>query len=309
MIYLSYAKVVIYMYTKNYKIGVYSIMKQIKKSMFCGLALILAGSSFTGCVTTVGTQEKSDVSYLYVNTRDCGYGDGYLKALEPIFEARYANESFAEGKTGVDLVVATSANLAGTQYRDTIANSTYNVSVLEGMYYFDYLAGKSLYDMTNIVKNKQLQDGSGTIESKLFDDQKEALTVDNGKYYALPVFTGISGLTYDADLLENNFLYFADKDGLKPTATSSYTGKAYTGRGFDATGAEKKSPGPDGKYDTYDDGLPITKEDWNRLLTQLTRNKRADSIESKSEIPFDRKAGQGRTRPVTCSAFLLNNGR
>lgn len=244
-------------------------MKKFQKTMSGCLAIALLSGCFGGCVKQVGVQEKSDISYLYVNTRDCGYGDGYLKALEPIFEERYAQTSFAEGKTGVDLVVATSANLAGVQYRDTMANSTYNVSVFEGMYYFDYLAGNYLYDITKIVKNEQLADGTGTIENKLFDDQKAALTADNGKYYVLPVFAGISGITYDADLFEDNFLYFADADGVKPTGNSSYTGAPYTGRGIDATGMAKRSPGPDGKYNTYDDGLPSSYEEFFWLLDTM----------------------------------------
>jgi hypothetical protein len=59
------------------------------------------------------------------------------------------------------------------------------------MYYFDFLASDLLYALTNITK-ATLEDGT-TIEGKLFDDQKDALTVKDDKYYALPTFAAFTG--------------------------------------------------------------------------------------------------------------------
>ena len=272
-------------------------MKKLQKTMSACLAMALSVSGFAACgVQEVGVVEKDDVSYLYVNTRDDGFGVRWLKAIETEFEAAYANESFAEGKTGVDLVISASANLTGGEYINNIASSNFNVSFVAGLYYFDYLAKDLLYDLTDVVK-AELPDGSGTIENKLFDDQVETFSAVGGKYYSLPSFVSFPGVTYDAQLFEDNFLYFADEGGVMPVGNSSYTGTTYTGRGIDATGAAKRSPGPDGKYDSYDDGLPSSYEEYFYLL---------DTMVEMSITPF---VWTGRSQHYTNMFFfsLLNS--
>jgi hypothetical protein len=78
-------------------------------------------------------------------------------------------------------------------------------------------------------------------------------------------------LTYNADLLKENSFYFADSLE-SPDDTSSYTGKAYTGRPFVRNERAKKSPGPDGQYDTDDDGLPSSYEEFFYLYDAMLNN-------------------------------------
>ena len=177
------------------------------------LATLLMGSSvFSACDVGVqyAPQEKDDVSYLYVQCSTGGFGSEYLTKLETAFEAKFKDQAnyFAEGKTGVDVVVSESSGANGRDLRTSIANSNQDVVIAAGFFYFDYLANNLLYDLTDITK-ETLEDGT-TIEGKLFDNQKEALTIDNGKYYALPTFAGWGGLTYDAQLFADNCLYFSD---------------------------------------------------------------------------------------------------
>lgn len=240
-----------------------------KRFLAVSLVGLLATSSIAGCggVKYKYSEEKSDISYLYVSTNQGGFGDGFLKALESSFETEYKDAHFAEGKTGVDLVVAQSDNKAPSLFAN-MPNSHDNVQIVEGLYYTEYAANNFVLDLTDVVTS-ELKDGSGTIESKLFDDQKVALTAtEDKKYYALPVFAGFNGMTYDAELFETEGFYFADEGGGKPRTDSSYTGKAYMGRGF-ADEGDKKSPGPDGKYNTYDDGLPSTYEEFFYLCDQM----------------------------------------
>ena len=241
------------------------IMKLRKTAI--GLAALLVAGSFAGCVT-YAPEEKSTVSYLYVDTYSGGLGEQFLKELEKEFEARYAQEHFAEGKTGVDIVTGYTPDTLGATLNTKIKTSTHDIFISEGMYYADFMADNSLYDLTEIVKAD-----NGAIENKLYDDQKTALTAFNDKYYALPTFAGFTGLTFDANLFEENKLFFAETGGNKPSTTSSYTGKAYTGRGFIEAKADQKSVGPDGQRGTVDDGLPSSYEEFFYLLDYMVDEK------------------------------------
>ena len=162
-------------------------------------------------------------------------------------------------------------------FKDAIKSSNHDIHVLEGLNYYDYLENQTILDITDWVK-APLSDGK-TIESKMYDDQKAALSASEGKYYSLPTFSGFTGFTYDARLLRENNLYFADSVefgsasndsvGVYPFEISSYTGTTYTGRGFVPNANAKKSCGPDGQYDTYDDGLPSSYEEFFYLLDQM----------------------------------------
>ncbi len=233
-----------------------------------GLALVVALGCMSGCGVEVAPTEKDNISYLYVSTPSGGFGDEFLNVVAEKFEEKYAETQFADGKTGVDVVVDRSSSNSGGVLLNTIATSSTNVFVVEGMYTTNYVAKNYLYDLSDVVA-ATLDDGK-TIESKMFDDQKTALKAFNDSYYSIPVFAGFNGLTYDKALFADNDLYFADENGFKPYTTSTYTGAAYTGRGFVSPTNTKKSPGPDGKYDSYDDGLPSSYEEFFYMLERMS---------------------------------------
>lgn len=237
------------------------------RKLSVALAALLVAGSFTGCVE-YAPEEKSTISYLYVDTYSGGLGDQFLKELEKEFETRYANTPFAEGKMGVDIVPGYTPDTLGATLQGKIKTSTHEVFISEGMYYADFMADGTLYDLTDIVKANE-----GAIENKLYDDQKSALTAFGNKYYALPTFAGFTGLTFDANLFLENKLFFAETGGNKPSSTSSYTGKAYTGRGFIEAKADQKSVGPDGQRGTVDDGLPSSYEEFFYLLDYMVDEK------------------------------------
>ena len=110
-----------------------------------------------------------------------------------------------------------------------MANASSDVHVVEGLYYTDLLRDKSVLDLTDVVTGT-LSDGK-TIESKFNTEQKKMLKYEN-KYYSIPTFAGISGLTYNADLFKENNLFFAASEESPEDEISSYTGKAYTGALF-----------------------------------------------------------------------------
>lgn len=262
------------------------MMKKLVRFLsLCLCAILLC--PFAACVSC--SDDIVDVdetkSTLYVSTRDAGIGTEWFEALAKGFEEKYADTAFEDGKVGVQVITEANRNNTGTGMLGTIKSSLYSVMMLEQVQYTDYMGGDLLYDISDLVKT-ELSDGSGTIESKLDKYQKDYLTGYNGNYYALPWLSGFTGITYNADLFElydeetnpdGNGLYFADVNGYKPKDNSSYTGSTYTGRGFITADNSKKSPGPDGKYNTFDDGLPSSYEEFFYLC---------DYMAVKGVIPF-----------------------
>lgn len=114
----------------------------------------------------------------------------------------------------------------------------YGFEIVEAMNYADFMANDLLYDITETVK-EDLSDGSGSIYKKMDDNTKKYLEAYNGNIYATPWLSGFEGITHNASLFESKKLYFADEGGITPFTTSSYTNKAYTGRGFVANAEAK----------------------------------------------------------------------
>ena len=91
-------------------------------------------------------------------------------------------------------------------------------------------------------------------------DEEQNYYKSEGAYYALPHHEHQAGLIYDIDLFEQEELYFAENGA---PSESGYTGMAaYTGTG-------NKSAGPDGKYETADDGLPATYDEFYMLCNYM----------------------------------------
>ena len=225
------------------------------------MASVLACGLLAGCNGGVEyePEENATLSYLYVDTAPGGFGSEYLSVVAKAFESANADKSYAEGKMGVKIEVGESATNNDEKFKLGVGSSPSDVHVVEGLYYTDLLSDNSILELTDIVTKDTLADGK-TIESKLNTEQQKVLKY-NGKYYTIPTFAGYTGLTYNADLFKNNNLFFADSTE-SPDATSSYTGKAYTGRPLVRNQNAKKSPGPDGLYKTDDDGLPSSYEEF-----------------------------------------------
>lgn len=268
--------------------------KFIKKISLVLTAAILM-SAFVACGGP-DNPSKSHKSILYVNTRDAGIGSDFLTDFENAFEAKYANTVFEEGKKGVDVMTDANRNNEGRALISNIANSPYSVSIVEAMNYADFMANDLLYDITETVK-EDLSDGSGSIYRKMDDDTKKYLEAYNGNIYATPWLSGFEGITYNASLFESKKLYFADEGGITPFTTSSYTNKAYTGRGFVANAAAKKSCGPDGIYGTSDDGLPSSYEEFFYLL---------DYMVEKGITPMIRMGGNSHYINYLFQSLLVN---
>lgn len=270
-------------------------MNKFAKTIAFILAAATTAFSLTACNNS-NNSSKSTKSILYVNTRDAGIGSDFLEEFKQAFEKKYAETSFETGKMGVDVQTDANRNNEGAALISNIANSMYSVSIVEAMNYADFMPSQLLLDISKTVK-EDLDDGSGSIYSKMDDMTKAYLEAYDGKIYATPWLSGFEGLTYNAELFKSKKFYFADENGLTPFAKSSYTGAAYTGRGFIKADTDKKSCGPDGVYGTYDDGLPSSYEEFFYLM---------DYMVEKGVTPMIRRGGDTHYINYLFQSLLVN---
>ena len=81
-----------------------------RKFIAISMASVLACSLMAGCGgVEYAPEEDANISYLYVDTSDGGFGSEYLSAAAKAFEKEYAEKSYAENKKGVKIEVSTSA--------------------------------------------------------------------------------------------------------------------------------------------------------------------------------------------------------
>lgn len=224
-------------------------MKQkTTKAIALACAMVCMGTTLVAC----GKKDVTDSSktQLYVGNYDGGYGHAWLDQYKADFEALYANESFEEGKMGVEVVVLNDkVSYYGGNLQATMDQSNIDIIFTEGISYYEFInnaGGNLLYDMTSWVQ-ETLPGESKSIEAKLNDQQKDYYSSVDGKYYGLPHFQSFRGLVYDVDLFNEKSLFIK--------ADGSIAGKS--------TDADL-SKGPDGLSGTYDDGMPATYDElWN----------------------------------------------
>ena len=246
------------------------------KRIIALMSVLMIGSmtvtAFSGCG---GGQEIMDSNYdaskayVSVGTYDGGVGRAWLDEAAKRFEKLHENTMFGD-KKGVQVSVDADKVIYGGDYLSK-SSLTKDIYFTEGVNYYTFINAGKAADISDIVTGSLASFGeSVTIESKLDEMLKGYLTAKDGKYYMLPFYDGFYGFVYDVELFEEESFYF-DDDG------------AFIGVNRDADDATRaefeadKSNGPDGKPDTYDDGLPATYEQMMELV---------DQIKFKGYIPF-----------------------
>lgn len=223
-----------------------------KKISIAVIVLLLSQVSlfFGGC----GKKVKYDPTktQLFIHSQEGGFGSEYVREISNAFAEEFKDVSFEEGKTGVEPVIEAHKG----ESLNRLWMTKYDVVFGESVQYYDLaMQGNIFLDISDII-NDILPGEGKSINDKLRPAHKSMIPAIDGKYYALPSYEYFFFLCYDADLFEEKRLYFADN-------------KSNGNDGFILSATDKRSAGPDGEYNTYDDGLPVTIEDFFKLCSYM----------------------------------------
>lgn len=231
-----------------------------------GMLTACGGDSQHGSNGQNGYDEEK--SHLYAFVYDGGWGTEWTEKIKEGFEKEYADYSFEEGKKGVQVHIYKEKKALSADMR-TDTNQIYFTGEID---YNDLASNKLLLPITDFVRAEST-DGSGSIESRMSEYQKDAYTALDGNYYCIPFIEQGNGVTYDADLFDRKGYYLKSKeDGSWAGATEKDISAAYFTKN-----AEEKTVGPDGIRGTYDDGLPSTVTEFKALI---------GTIAAKGDAPF-----------------------
>ena len=229
------------------------------------LALLLGATTIgctligAGCGPQIVEQIDKNKTALIIANYNGGVGETWLDEMVIRFEKAYENVSLEDGKLGIDVVVDHSKDYSGKEIVSTMrADRKNHLFFTQAMDYYTMVNEGFMADITDVVTETVGSD-SKKIESKLSSDKQDFLKKD-GKYYAIPHYELYNGIQYDAGVFASKKLYFSDNFNQDGT------------RAFILNANTKKSCGPDGKYNTYDDGLPSSYEEFYRLIGQMKTN-------------------------------------
>ena len=250
----------------------------VKKLLACVCAAVMC-FAFTACSPVDpnnpdnpgggGNTEKIDTSrtQLYVFNFYGGYGSDWLTAAKARYEELHKDDVYEDGKKGIQIII-TSQKTSIEALTPQILDNRDEIYFTEYAYYYTLKAAGVLGDITEAVTAdlSSYGDSAGsTIEKKLSAEQKAyyGIAETDGKthYYALPHYSGYSGLIYNVELFEDRGYYFIDN----PQVSADSPIEDY----FIYNKDDKRSAGPDGEYNTADDGLPSTYDEFFMLCDYI----------------------------------------
>ena len=246
-------------------------MKLKRCSLILALLIGLGSVALGACNRDGGVTIDTSKTQLCVSYYNGGYGNEWLYSAISRFEAMYADREFepGTGKKGAQIVPMPSKE-TGTTVFNTMRASSAEVFFTEGVYMSDFVNAGMVADITDVVTEDLTAYGeTESIEDKLTDAQRDYFGVtENGEthYYMVPHYQSFRGLVYDVDLFDENRLFIA-KNGAPSEALQE--GGSFSGTYAFTNEAGEKSAGPDGKYETSDDGLPATYEEFYALCDRM----------------------------------------
>ncbi len=238
--------------------------KLAKKFIACVLLASICCASAAGCVgTPVEGSEKIDETrtQIYVFNFNGGYGSDWLAEVKRRYEELHKDDVYEDGKKGVQIYInAKKESIMGNPKK--VLDNRDEIYFTEYSYYYTLLSEGVLGDITSAVTEPLTEYGEArAVADKLSAEQKNYFGVKEGdgiKYYGLPHYAGYSGLIYNIDLFEEEGYYFAAEPS-DNTRDGKFVDKFNT----------KRSAGPDGVEDTFDDGLPATYEEFFLLCDYI----------------------------------------
>lgn len=227
-------------------------------SLFCVTAICMTIIAGCGREAVNPVHEDDNTAgakmQLYVSNYEGGFGKVWLEEAAKRFEELHKDDEFSNGRKGVDIKITSSINgTAGSNFVQGLGNNTNDVFFTEDAFYYDVMAGGYALDITDVVTETL----SGYGENRSVEDKMDQSLVDffktsEGKYYGLPHYETYYGIVYNVDVFDQKGLWIStDGSYIKP-------------------GEGTKANGPDGKPNTYDDGLPATFAEFYALCDYMT---------------------------------------
>ena len=253
-------------------------MKKFTKMLAGVLSVALLTGSLFGC-GPVGPEDIEEIAtdkvQIFVSNYNGGVGKAWLDKVKTDFEEIYKDYTGVEGKKGVQIVPNNHKN-QGDALADDLLNERDEVFFTDASAYYEMVSTNKVLDISSVLTDTNT-DGK-TIESKLTEQQR-AYYKANGSYYALPHYEIFGGLTYNRGLFDSEGFFFAK--GGAPSEYCEYIQQnnenpaPMSGKFTDYKDCEftdlsgELSAGPDGKYDTSDDGLPATYDEFFALCDRM----------------------------------------
>lgn len=229
-------------------------MKRNKtKFLALGLAAVLSVGVAAGCGNgNIGKDEDSS-KITQISFRQWGgtaSSTDWLQQAADRFAAEKANEPYESGKKGVKVEISTNKD---SDYTSSIPDYDILMDENEANIY-DMQTRGYLADIDDLVKGLQSK-----IEPQLLPKFKGA----DGKYYGLPHYSYDVSISYNVDLFKTENLYIA-APGEESVVNykSSLLPASSAGVNFVFNENTKKSCGPNGIPNDYDDGLPSSLEEF-----------------------------------------------
>lgn len=240
-------------------------MKRNKtKFLALGLAAVLSVGVAAGCGNgNIGKDEDSS-KITQISFRQWGgtaSSTDWLQQAADRFAAEKANEPYESGKKGVKVEISTNKD---SDYTSSIPDYDILMDENEANIY-DMQTRGYLADIDDLVKGLQSK-----IEPQLLPKFKGA----DGKYYGLPHYSYDVSISYNVDLFMAENLYIA-APGEESVVNykSSLLPASSAGVNFVFNENTKKSCGPNGIPNDYDDGLPSSLEEFI-VLCDYIKNKK-----------------------------------
>lgn len=192
---------------------------------------------------------------------------------EWLYEMELAAEEWSSTKMygthpGFNLSITEKQGLSG---EGALSGSGYNIIFGERADVQTFIKRGLLLEITDLVTK---QDESGrSIESAIYEDTKARFQDAEGKYYGLPHYEFYAGLSYDVSAFEKYGAFIAAPNQVEQWVvpySCNYGSLEFT----DETGLNsvQRSCGPDGVFNTPDDGLPSSLQEMLILCQYLKEN-------------------------------------
>ena len=229
-------------------------MKRNKtKFLALGLAAVLSVGVAAGCGNVNIGKDEDTSKITQISFRQWGgtaSSTDWLQQAADRFAAEKANEPYESGKKGVKVEISTNKD---SDYTSSIPD--YDILMDENSAnIYDMQTRGYLADIDDLVKGLQSK-----IEPQLLPKLKGA----DGKYYGLPHYSYDVSISYNIDLFKAENLYIA-APGEENVVNykSSLLPDSSAGVNFVFNENTKKSCGPNGIPNDYDDGLPSSLEEF-----------------------------------------------